>query len=272
MARLRKYGSNKGRPRKNGERHPSGELVRPGPNKFLIARRAAMCADPVQSTSPLDCAHANGWLTAKEHRTGRQYAGIYRACGFSIGSTTASAESEVDIESELCKLSLSQMSDATIVEAWDKIMDRPLKLGIDCDGALLKEWNRVNRSLSAVQRQQVYLVCVMDSWPQWLIQRHAAKVYRKQAESDAKAERRALKDDELAYIHKKLNSHWERDHVNLTAGLKAIAAALAKPAIEQLPYETAPAPPSRKRPESTVYVDEQGVFIREVVRLVPMDT
>lgn len=232
-----------------------------------------MCADPTQSTNPLDCAFANDWITEADHRTGRKYARIYNSCGFRIGSTTSSAGSEVDVGSELTKLSLSQMSDEVICAAWDTIMARPIKLGLDNDGALLEQWNAANRCLSAAQRQQVYLVCVMDSWPQWIVQRLAGKTFRERAEHQARAERRGLTDDEQAYVYAKFHSSWERARDHLVSGLAVIRSALRPPAqITYEPLAPAPRPPSKKRQESTVYVDEDGAFIREVVRLVPVDT
>lgn len=269
-----KYGTGKGRARQAGERHPSGELKRSGPSQQLVERRRELCPNPDLSSNPLDCAYGNGWLTEKDHRTGRQYAGIYRACGFSIGSTSASAGQEVDVGSELTKLSLSQMSDTAITAAWDAVMARPLKLGIEHDGALLEKWNRVNRNLNAAQRQQVYLVCVMDSWPQWLVQRIAGKTMRARLEVQAKAERRGLTEDELASILAKSSTHWERSRDNLIKGLAAVRAALQPKSIQSVPepIEATPAPRTRKRAESTVYVDETGKLIREVVRMVPIDT
>jgi hypothetical protein len=165
------------------------------------------------------------------------------------------------------------MSDEVICAAWDTIMARPIKLGQNNDGVALEQWNKVNRCLSAAQRQQVYLVCVMDSWPQWIVQRLAGKTYRERAELQAKVEKRGLDEDEMSYIYAKFHSNWERSRDHLVSGLAAIRKALAPP-IEVTYQAIAPAPraPSKKRAESTIYVDEDGGFIREVVRLVPVDT
>lgn len=262
--------SKRGRPRKEGDRHPNGELVRPKPNATLIAQRKALCERPEDASTPLDCATGNGWLNKRERATGQRYASIYAQAGFRVGSTTANASMEVDAESELTKLSLSQMTHADIVAAWDKVMARPVRLGTGSDGGGLDVWRRVNMGLSAPQRQQVFLVCVLDGWPQWLVQRLQAKTLRQKAEARAKAEKNAVTDEELALIWKREHSHWERSREHLRAAL-AIIHAVLHPAAPVAPYVSAPYKPN-KRSESTTYVDTEGNFIREVVRIVAVST
>lgn len=273
----RKYPSKIGRPRVEGERSKDGhDVKRPGPSKELLAQRKALCADPNMSTNPLDCAFANGWLTEKDHRIGRRYAAIYTQCGFRVGSITASSASEVDIGGELTHESLAQMSDAVIGAAWDNITDRTRGQG-GGDGASLDQWNVVNACLTAAQRQQVYLVCIMDSWPQWVIQRNRAKQLEAEYEALAKIEKRSLSDEEQAKIFKHKHSHWERSYDHLVSGLAAIRKALAKPRVAP---PTPPKPVSaylipprpKKRAETTHYVDTDGIQILEVVRMVAADT
>ena len=76
-----------GRPRKEGERYPSGQLKPPGPNERVIALRTALLTggnlgsgpvDITKAENALDLALVRGWITEDRHRGAHRYAGLFR--------------------------------------------------------------------------------------------------------------------------------------------------------------------------------------------------
>lgn len=77
---------NTGRPRKAGDRYPSGKLkpqIRPNA-KVVAARRAMLGAkdgekvDLTKAENPMDLALERGWISEKRHRAGQLFANLYR--------------------------------------------------------------------------------------------------------------------------------------------------------------------------------------------------
>ncbi len=275
--RTKRRGSSKaGRPRKSAPRYPSGKLKPMKPNQILMDRRAEIAPDPTMSTAPMDCALANGWISRADHATGTWYAETHRRCGFRVGSVTASSSQEVELMSEVSKLSFSEMSDEMIIGAWENAMERSNRSAPAGDGAKLSTWSAVNAALTEAQRREVYLVCVLESWPFWLTSRLQAKRFEAHARALAKKEKRELTDLEKLYIARRMSSGHDVKHRHLTEGLKLIR--IVRDLIEgrvvaadQSQIQAVPSPPKKKFAETTLYVDEDGVHIREVVRLVPVD-
>lgn len=75
-----------GRPRKAGDRYPSGKL-KPDvkPNSRVVAMRRALlgakdgeAVDLTKAENPMDLALERGWMTERRHRAGQLFANLYR--------------------------------------------------------------------------------------------------------------------------------------------------------------------------------------------------
>lgn len=75
-----------GRPRKTGDRYPSGKLKPQNrPNTKVVAARRAMLGakdgeqvDLTKAENPMDLALERGWISEKRHRAGQLFANLYR--------------------------------------------------------------------------------------------------------------------------------------------------------------------------------------------------
>lgn len=168
MARRNKKGSSKaGRPRKEGDRYPSGKLKPPAPNEALLKRRKA--GDAAAGEHPLDFALSQNWITEQMHRDASAYRAAFNVAH--IGGPRMSCGSLAEVPpSETLRMNWSQMSDAEIVEIFDKVFsgelgpeDRP-KL----EAAALERWKRLNAALTTREREELFRVCILGSWPFWM--------------------------------------------------------------------------------------------------------
>src|SRR3569833_1199420 len=111
MGRHRKKhkGSSKaGRPRKEGDRYPSGKLRPPAPNEVTQAKRKA--GDAEAGEHPLDFAFSQKWITERDHRAATAYRSAYD--GAHIGGPRMSHGSLPEVvPSEDLRINWSQMSD-----------------------------------------------------------------------------------------------------------------------------------------------------------------
>ena len=89
------------------------------------------------------------------------------------------------------------------------------------------------------ERAEVHNVCILDSWPQWILQRRAGR----------------------------MATRWERKRDLLISGLRAVRRALRPEAANEDGQEV-PKPTSGPQTiERTVYVDEDGKTVLEVERV-----
>lgn len=162
-------GSSKaGRPRKEGDRYPSGKLKPPGPNERVIVKRKAGDADAGEH--PLDFALSQGWLDERLHRTAMDYRDAYgRAHLYGAPRLALGGLSEA-MPSEALKLKWAEMSDADIVEIFDEVfnVEAPPE---DKDAGAAKAWLRwkmLNNSLRPDEREELFRVAILGSWPFWM--------------------------------------------------------------------------------------------------------
>lgn len=172
-ARTRSKG---GRPRQDGARYPSGELRPAGPNPETIARRQALCSDVTMATTPIDVMLANRWITEDQHRTAARYRQDHAHAGLD-GPTVPtqrdlSAPASVDARGQ----SFAAMPAKDVAAVWDSAMSRNPPAANDRDAGQARSMDRyreANRMLTPAQRNEVNDVVLMDSWPQWVLQRRA---------------------------------------------------------------------------------------------------
>lgn len=262
-----------GRPKGNEGRgrYPSGDLRPAGPNAELLARRAAIAADPAMAENPLDAAYSNGWLERDHWRAGKLYARVhgvaYRDSGgprVALSTVPESAREGGD------QPSVPDLHGLTI----DEVMSRLYRMFAegapgtdpqhreDQTAAAMAKLRVMNAAMSAAQRAEVHLVCVLDSWPQWFVHRQAGAHARLTYETAAIAEKRGLNEAELAHLAFRFNSPWERKRDLLVGGLRACMRAVrpdvADLAILPVPQVRFGIPaPSRSNGTVEVYIRQE---------------
>lgn len=168
MARRKTKGSSKaGRPRKSGARYPNGKLKPQGPNDAILAKRKA--GDAQAGEHPLDFALSRQWITEQMHRDAMSYRSAFNMSH--IGGPKLSCGSLAEVPpAESLRMNWSQMSDDEITAIFDAVFsgeiepeDRP-KL----EAAALERWKRLNVALKAIEREELFRVCVLGSWPFWM--------------------------------------------------------------------------------------------------------
>lgn len=167
--RSKRRGSSKaGRKRIAGERYANGRLKPRGPNATVIAKRKA--GDAEAGEHPLDFALSQKWITERQHRDAMAYRNIYQ--GAHIGGPRLSSGSLVEVPpKESVTMSWSQMSDEEVSEIWNTVFSDdydPQRNSEEAHGQALAQWRVLNAHLSPGERQQLFLVSVMGSWPFWM--------------------------------------------------------------------------------------------------------
>lgn len=186
-----------GRPRKSGERYACGKIKPQGPNQLVVDRRKMLCEDVTMATRPLDVAYARGWITEEDHRMANAYLGAYRAAQTQGPKLALSKDRSVRDSADVrADLNFAHMTDKEIAAVWNNAMSQGMA-GEGSEARLARadaRWRALNALMTAEQRLEVFNVCVLDSWPQWVIQRLAEK----------------------------MNTSWERKRDLLIAGLDAM--------------------------------------------------
>lgn len=176
MARNRKNkrrGSSKaGRPRKEGDRYPSGKLKPPGPNARTVDRRKA--GDSEAGEHPMDFALSKGWFTERDHQAAASYLAAFNRAHIGGPRLSHGGLCEV-VPSEELRMNWSQLSDEEIEEIFDKVFNI---VGAPVDqetleAAALGRWKHLNAALTGEERAELFLVCVLGSWPFWMPKRAA---------------------------------------------------------------------------------------------------
>lgn len=253
----RKGSQNAGRPRQDGARYPSGKLKPVGPNQLVVGRRRAICNDVTMASCPLDAALSNGWISTSDHRAGTTFAMLYRASGLggpAMGASDYREANTTNMEIDpatAAKLSggknwLQHLTDGEITAMWDEAFRDHRPTGADAEqraAEALTKWRDVNAAMPAEVRAEMHLVCVQESWPQWIPQRAAGK----------------------------MDTSWERKRDLLLQGFQTVRGLFRRPADEEVSCEAEHDRVARgvgpKVAETTHYVDADGVLQYEAVRL-----
>lgn len=231
-----------GRKKQPGERYASGDLKRPGPNARSVEIRSALGLGKLnQRMVPLDVARENGWLSDVDYLTGIRFANLHQAAGFSRTGSAMGSTLEVDVPTEVslsvsleAKSFFAGLPHAELTALWDRVFDRGERDPVAADEAAAKatdQWKKANRAMTVQERAEVHNVCVLDSFPQWIIQRTAGRE----------------------------GTAWEAKRDLLISGLAKVRTALRTPRPDQPApvVETRPAEPKGPlRTERTVFVDE----------------
>ena len=191
-----------GRPRKDGPRHPSGQLVQKvEPNAKVVELRRVLLGEAPQARladaeDPMALALARGWITEAQHRAGAQYAAAWRR-SHPQRRTPGLTETAEPAARDLRRV--SEMSDAEIAEAFEAVFSDAASHGPLSEGEQVQarlRYNAMSRAMTAAEQGEVFLCFCLASWPQWILQRCAGR----------------------------FDSAWERKHRLLVSGLETLAA------------------------------------------------
>ena len=165
-----------GRPRKEGARYPSGDLRPVGPNPETVARRRTLCDDVTMATTPIDVMLANRGITEDQHRTAVRYRQDHGYAGLCGPAVPTQRDLSAPEGADARALTFAQLSDKEIAAVWDSAMGQTPPPANDRHASQAKAMDRyreANRLMTVRQRQEVNDVVLLDSWPQWVIQRRA---------------------------------------------------------------------------------------------------
>ena len=191
-----------GRPRKEGPRHPSGQLVQKvEPNAKVVELRRALVGEApgarlADAEDPMSLALARGWITEAQHRAGQVYASAWRR---SHPQRRAPGLAEVQEPATRDRRRLEEMSDAELAAAFDAVFGEAETAGPPSEAQQVEargRYNAMSRTLTAAEQTEVFLCFCLASWPQWILQRCAGR----------------------------FDTPWERKHRLLVSGLETLAA------------------------------------------------
>lgn len=164
-----KGSSKAGRPKQEGERYACGKLKPKGPNETVLAKRQA--GDAAAGEHPLDFALSQGWITERQHRDAADYRTAFnRVHRSSFGPKLARANYGEVEPAEALRVKWAQMSDEEITAIFDKVFN--VVAGPEdreaLEAAALARWKLLNAALTHAEREELFMVCVLGSWPLWM--------------------------------------------------------------------------------------------------------
>lgn len=177
MGRRKHKGSSKaGRPRKAGDRYPSGKLKPLGPNETTLAKRQA--GDASAGEHPLDFALSKGWLTEQQHRDATAYRAAFNGAHRGAGGPRLALNNLSEVEpSEALRTGWSEMPSAEISRIFDRVFSGViLPQNVEARQAKAAErWRKMNEGIPSPVRGELFQVCVLASWPFWMTKKAAGR-------------------------------------------------------------------------------------------------
>lgn len=164
-----------GRPRQQGDRYPSGKLRPPTPNEKVLAIRQAFGLEKLgQKFTPIEVAFHRGWIDEQTYWAAARYAALYRLAVTGVPAYANQNLPEAPTSVDVRTLTFAQLTDAEVSAIWDSAMGEPqVETDEDRRAKATRRWREVNAAMSPKQRQEVFSVVALESWPQWIIQRAA---------------------------------------------------------------------------------------------------
>lgn len=245
-----------GRPRKNGDRYDNGRLKPQGPNARTLEMRASLgVTDIGQAFTPIQIAARQGWLSADLCRIAATFASIHTLAGLGRSASAVGADREVAAGAAVsgdpsAPSFFATLPHSEVVAIWDAVFssvgEEPTKRR-EREAEAMRQWKAANAAMTPEQRAEVFDVCILDSFPQWIIQRAANR----------------------------MDTSWERKRDVLIAGLHAIGRALRPTSASARGQDDDPAVSSASLPAGSVrrefYVDTDGQPLFEVERVYRMN-
>lgn len=188
---MRKYKN--GRPRKSGDRYPSGKLKPAKPNSRVIEMRRALLGakdgdtvDLTKTEHPLDLALARGWLSQERYDAAQLFIRLYRGIRFPVMAISRDPSdlgslSKDDRAVVAEKLNWANMPSADVNRLFDAVVmsarstpaaPRPAEPLPQVPAQLREIW----AALKPEQARELFSVAILGHWPQWAIQRARGEV------------------------------------------------------------------------------------------------
>lgn len=180
--------SNKnGRPRKTGDRYPSGKL-KPNvkPNSRVVAMRRALLGakdgenvDLTKTEHPLDLALARGWLTQERYDAAQLFIRLYRGIRFPVMAVSRDP-SDLGVLSKEDraligeKMNWANMPSADVNRLFDAVVmaARPASTAprqADPLPVVPGQLREIWAVLKPEQARELFSVAILGHWPQWVI-------------------------------------------------------------------------------------------------------
>lgn len=176
-----------GRPRKTGDRYPSGKL-KPDvkPNARVVAMRRALLGakdgdnvDLTKTEHPLDLALARGWLTQERYDAAQLFNRLYRGIRFPV-MTVSRDPSDLGVLSKEDraligeKLNWANMPSADVNRLFDAVVMSARSASAaprtsDPLPGVPDQLREIWAALKLEQARELFSVCVLGNWPQWVI-------------------------------------------------------------------------------------------------------
>lgn len=207
-----------GRPRKSGDRYPSGKL-KPDvkPNSRVVAMRRALlgakdgeAVDLSKTEHPLDLALARGWLTQERYDAAQLFIRLYRGIRFPVMAVSRDP-SDLGVLSKEDraligeKLNWANMPSADVNRLFDAVVmaarpSTPAPRQADPLPVVPGQLREIWAALKPEQARELFSVAILGHWPQWVIWQVRGEV----APAGARRRKRLLLDglDEIAQVKK----------------------------------------------------------------------
>lgn len=256
-----------GRPRKSGDRYPSGKL-KPDvkPNARIVAMRRALLGaregdnvDLSKTEHPLDLALARGWLTQERYDAAQLFIRLYRGIRFPVMAVSRDPSdlgvlSKEDRALVGEKLNWANMPSADVNRLFDAVVmsarpttaaPRPAEPLPQVPEQLREIWG----ALKPEQARELFSVCVLGHWPQWVVWQARGQVVPAPARR-----RRKLLEAGLDKVAEYSQARSKRPVITIPQPVRGEA--------------ISPAPVTAARVvDRTVYVDPEGAKVLEVERV-----
>ncbi|RRN64658.1 hypothetical protein [Caulobacter sp. 602-1] len=176
-----------GRPRKSGDRYPSGKL-KPDvkPNSRVVAMRRALlgakdgeAVDLTKTEHPLDLALARGWLTQERYDAAQLFIRLYRGIRFPVMAVSRDP-SDLGVLSKEDraligeKLNWANMPSADVNRLFDAVVmaarpSTPAPRQADPLPVVPGQLREIWAVLKPEQARELFSVAILGHWPQWVI-------------------------------------------------------------------------------------------------------
>lgn len=165
-----------GRTRQEGDRYPSGKLKPAKPNTKVVDIRSAFGLTKLgQKFTPIEVAFHRGWIDEDMYAAAAKYAALHRLAVVGGPSVPTQRDQSVGQGADVRLLSFAHLTDKEVTAIWDVAMPMARTPSDDEErrAKATRQWNDWNAAMTPEERQEVFNVVLLDSWPQWIIQRAA---------------------------------------------------------------------------------------------------
>jgi len=165
-----------GRPRQDGDRYPSGKLRPVKPNLRVVKTREAFGLTKLgQKFTPIEVAFHRGWIDEDTYSAAARYAALHRLAVTNGPTVAVQRDQSTPEGADVRALSFAHLTDKEVAAIWDSAMPPTRSPSDDQErrARATRQWKEINAAMTPAEREEVFNVVILDSWPQWIIQRAA---------------------------------------------------------------------------------------------------